>query len=68
MHVHHTHEVPMGTRSGRQNPRIGVTASCEAPCGSWAPNPGPLQVQQVLLTAKPSSSTIQHLSEKFLVH
>ena len=33
---------------------IGVTDSCELPCGFWELNPSPLEEQPVLLTAEPS--------------
>jgi hypothetical protein len=32
----------------------GVTDGCELPSGCWELNPGPLEEQQVLLTAEPS--------------
>lgn len=35
-------------------PGIAVTSGCEPPCGSWKPNPGLLQEQQIFLTSKPS--------------
>jgi hypothetical protein len=37
-----------------QLPRPGVTEGCNPPCGSWELNPGPLEEQLVLFTAKPS--------------
>ena len=42
---------------------LGVTDSCELPCGCWALNPGPLKEQSVLLTTEPSPalfSSVQH--------
>jgi hypothetical protein len=34
-----------------------ITDGCEAPCGCWELNPGPLEEQSVLLTTKPSLQT-----------
>ncbi|CAO2613549.1 hypothetical protein LEMLEM_LOCUS16128 [Lemmus lemmus] len=33
---------------------LGVTDSCELPCGCWELNPGPREEQSVLLTTEPS--------------
>lgn len=41
-------------KRARRDPRIGVRGGCEPISGIWEPNPGPLQVLQVLLTAEPS--------------
>lgn len=35
-------------------PGTGVTDTCVLTCESWGPDLGPLQKQQVLLTAEPS--------------
>ena len=35
-------------------PGTGILDDCELPCGGWELNPGPLQEQQVFLTAEPS--------------
>lgn len=35
-------------------PGTGVTDGCELPCGGWEMSLGPLEVQPVLVTAKPS--------------
>jgi E3 ubiquitin-protein ligase NEDD4 len=39
---------------GVKSPGTGVTDSCELPCGFWELNLGPLEKQQVLLTAEPT--------------
>ena len=39
---------------GVRSPEAGVTDSCGLPCGCWELNPGPLEVQSVLLPAEPS--------------
>jgi hypothetical protein len=36
------------------SPKVGITNSCEVPCGNWEPNLGPLKRQRVLLTTEPS--------------
>jgi hypothetical protein len=33
---------------------MSITDGCEAPCGCWELNSGPLEEQSVLLTAEPS--------------
>lgn len=38
--------------AGRGSPGTGVTGDCESPCRCWESKLGPLQVQQVYLTAK----------------
>ena len=35
-------------------PRTGITDSCELTGGYWELNPGPLELQPVLLTTEPS--------------
>lgn len=39
---------------GVGSPGTKVTSRCEVPFGCWKLNPGPLEEQPVLLTAKPS--------------
>jgi hypothetical protein len=54
MSVYHAHAwCPERPEEGVEFPRIGVIAGCELPCGCWGLNPGPLEEQPVLLTAKP---------------
>lgn len=48
----HMFLVPFKAR--RECPRTGVTNGCESPQGCWESNLGPVQEQQVLLTAQPS--------------
>ena len=36
------------------SPGTGIKDGSQLPCGCWGPNPGPLQEQSVLLTARPS--------------
>ena len=45
------------SEEGIRSPETGVTGGCEPPCRCWEPNSGPLQEQQMLLTAKPSFQT-----------
>ena len=45
----------IGLCEGARYPGIVVTGSCQLPCGCWELNPGPLEEQSVMLTAKPSS-------------
>jgi hypothetical protein len=45
---------PWGPEEDMRPPGTGVTDGCELPCGCWKLNPGPLEEQPVLLTAKPS--------------
>jgi hypothetical protein len=42
-------------RRGCGSPGIGVSDSCEPPCGYWELSLGPPQGQQVPLTTEPSS-------------
>ena len=41
-------------RDGVRFPKAGVAGGCELQCQCWELNLGPLQEQQVLLTAEPS--------------
>jgi len=50
--ISHLWLVPVQARGRCQIP--GVTDSCKPLSGSWESNPGPLEEQQVLLTAEPS--------------
>lgn len=43
---------PWRSEETLEYPGTGVTHSYEPPCGCWESNPGPLQEQQVLLTAE----------------
>ena len=49
---------PQRSEEGTGVPRIGVTASCELPCGRWELNPSPLQEQPLLLPTEPSCSPL----------
>jgi hypothetical protein len=42
-----------GQKSTFDAPRTGITALCEPSHECWEPDLGPLQEQQVLLTAEP---------------
>ena len=57
MYMCHVHVVPMEARDGGsvRSPGTGVIDGCEPPCGCWESNLGPLEEQQMLLTAEPSS-------------
>ena len=46
--------VPEEDKEGIGSPGILVTDCYKTPCASGEPNPGPLQDQQVFLTAEPS--------------
>lgn len=39
---------------GLDSPELELTEGCEQPCGGWEFNLGPLQKQQVLISAQPS--------------
>jgi E3 ubiquitin-protein ligase NEDD4 len=55
MSVHHMHTWCLWRpEEGVGSPGIGVTDSCELPCGCWELNSGPLKKQPVLLTTEPS--------------
>jgi hypothetical protein len=41
------------SEDGIGSSETGVGGGCKPPCGCWEPNPGPLQEQQVFLTADP---------------
>jgi hypothetical protein len=43
-----------GQKRALDFPGIGVTDSCEPPCGCWELNSEPLEEQSVLLTTEPS--------------
>lgn len=46
--------VSVKARKGVESPGIEVTECCEPPCGSWEPNPRPLEEQPMLLATEPS--------------
>ena len=55
MFVHHLHAwCVYRPERGNWIPGTGVLDDCETPCGYWELNPGSLEQQPVLLTAKPS--------------
>lgn len=45
---------PLEDRRGVGSSKTGAIDSCVLPYGCWGPNPGPVQKQQVLVTAEPS--------------
>lgn len=49
-----------------RHPGTGFIDGCESPCGYWELNTGPLEKQQMLLTAEPSISLAPDKS--FLKH
>ena len=53
--------VVLGASQKKVCPGTEVTYSCELPCGCWKLNPGPLQEQQVFLTAEPSLQLLKSL-------
>ena len=65
MHTHHAcPQYPWRSDEGIRVPGTGYMSSYEALYGTWDPNPGLLQEQQVLLTTEPP---LQPLAE-FLLH
>ena len=53
MAVHHIHSrCPWSSEEDGRSPETGN--GCEPPCGCWELNPGPLQVQPMLLATEPS--------------
>ena len=58
--------VPTEARRGASSPGTGAIASCEPPCGTWGPNPGPLEEQQMLLTTEPSLQSTIFFKDLFI--
>jgi len=55
VYVHHVHAVPVQAIQSTQRTSVALGLeldSCELSCGCWKLNPGPLEEQPVLLTAK----------------
>lgn len=48
--VPHACSGPQGPEKDIGSPGNGVTGCCEQPCGFWAPNLGPLEEQQPVLS------------------
>lgn len=57
IYVSQTPECPQESEEGVRSLGTGVTDDCEPPHWCWELNPGPLQEQQVLLTAESSLQT-----------
>lgn len=53
MSVNHVHAMP-AKAEGSGCPSTRVIDDCEQPCRCWGKDPGPLEKQPLLLTAKPS--------------
>jgi hypothetical protein len=46
--------VPTEAKEGSLSPETGVVGGCEAQCGRWESNPGPLEEQPMFITTAPS--------------
>ena len=53
----YAHHVQAWSKEDAGSPGIETTDVREPPCGCWKSNPGPLQEQQMFLTAEPSLSS-----------
>jgi hypothetical protein len=61
------HRVPVEASRSLRYSRTRVTDCCELTCRSWELNPGPLEEQQVLLTAEPHFPPCFNVSSLLLV-
>lgn len=65
MYVYHVHALcSWRSEEGARSPRTVVTDGCEPLCGFWEMNPGPLQVQEMLLSTELSLFSPNYQFEK----